>query len=113
MFEGLVNSTNFSHVPIILFLNKMDLFEDQYVRRQIPLNASGLFPSAPKEGTPVKEAILWIANEFEKRRTKGKKELFFCHEISAVDSSQVDEVFKHVKQIVLVKTMTEGGMMLS
>lgn len=110
VWEELVNSSHFLTVPILLFLNKLDLFEDKYVRRQIPLNVTGLFPDAPTGEPDVKVAIEWFTEQFKKRRTKSDPALLFVHTIAAVDANQVDTVFRDVKEIVLLRTMTAQGL---
>jgi len=110
VWEDLVNSLHFLQVPILLFLNKLDLFEDKYVRRRIPLNVTGLFPDAPSGEPDVKVAIEWFTEQFRKRRTKSDPALLFVHTIAAVDANQVDTVFRDVKEIVLLRTMGQQGL---
>jgi len=110
VWEDLVNSEHFLQVPILLFLNKVDLFEDKYVRRKIPLNVSGLFPDAPSGEPNVQQAIDWISEMFKKRRTKSDTSLLYIHTIAAVDANQVDTVFRDIKEIVLLRMMNQQGL---
>jgi GTPase SAR1 family protein len=110
VWEDLVNSTFFLNVPILLFLNKLDLFEDKYVRRKIPLNVTGLFPDAPSGEPDMKVAIDWITEQFRSRRTKSDPALLFVHTIAAVDANQVDTVFRDVKEIAVLRAMGQQGL---
>ena len=93
----------------MLFLNKMDLFIEKYVRRGTPLNVSGCFPDAPAYTPEFPKAVEWISNQFRMRRTKSDASLLFVHTTTAVDPGQVDVVFKDVKRIALLRN--QPGMM--
>lgn len=110
VWEDLVNSANFINVPILLFLNKIDLFEDKYVRRRIPMNVTNLFPDAPAGEPSVPTAIEWYKEQFKKRRTKSDPALLYIHVMAAVDANQVDTVFRDVKEIVLIRSMSVQGL---
>ena len=51
LFEEIANCKWFSSTAIILFLNKRDLFEDKFAKKQVPLNVTGLplFQGAPEK----------------------------------------------------------------
>ena len=110
VFEELSNSAHFVSTPILIFLNKLDLFEDKYLRLRIPLNVSGLFPDAPAGEPNVEEAVEWISQQFVKRRTKYDPTLIYIHTTTAVDADQVDHVFRDVKEIVLLRSMSQQGL---
>jgi len=110
VWEELVNTSHFATTPTLLFLNKLDLFEDKYVRRRIPLNESGLFPDAPA-GEPDKDAAIeWVSSLFRERHRKADPTLLYIHTTVAVDANQVDTVFNDVKEIILLRTMGAQGM---
>jgi GTPase SAR1 family protein len=108
VWEELVNSSHFTNTPTLLFLNKLDLFEDKYLVRKVPLNDAGLFPDAP-QGEPDKDqAIAWISSLFQERHRKADPSLLYIHLTTAVDSTQVNQVFNDVKEIVLFRTCVGG-----
>lgn len=79
LFEEIVNSKWFVTTPVLLFLNKRDLFEKKYVEERIPINVSGCFPDAPDlgDGTPdIKLGIDYLTRLFEKRKRTPEKELY-------------------------------------
>ena len=109
VFDETVNNKFFSSTPVVLFLNKMDLFVEKYVRRGTPLNVSGLFPDAPAYTPEFPKAIEWIANEFRKRRRGATSDpsMLMIHTTTAVDGSHIDHVFKDVQTIILSRQMQE------
>jgi len=109
VWSDVVNNDAFSSTPTLLFLNKMDLFIEKYVRKGIPLNVSGCFADAPAYTPEFPKAIEWITNQFKTRRTKSDPSLLFCHTTTAVDPAQIDVVFKDVKRITLLRS--QPGMM--
>lgn len=110
VWEELVNTSHFLNMPILLFLNKLDLFKDKLEIRKIGLNRSGLFPDAPVDAT-VEEGIAWITEQFQKRRVKSNPALLYVHTTVAVDADQINNVFKDVREIVLLRVMSSQGLM--
>lgn len=47
VFGETCDNKHFTDSAIVLFLNKIDLFDIKFRQKKIPLNASGLFPDAP------------------------------------------------------------------
>ena len=109
VWEELANSVHFQKVPILLFFNKLDLFQDKYMVRRIPLNVSEKFPDAPTE-FDVTLAVDWYSRLFLSKKTKGDRDSVYIHTTTAIDSQQIDDVFKDVKEILLLKTMATQGM---
>jgi len=91
----------------LLFLNKLDLFEDKYLVRKVALNASGLFPYAPQGNDDKDAAIKWMAALYKSKMLTPDKDAFFVHAISAVDSKAVEALFAETKMIVLQRAV--GG----
>ena len=91
----------------LLFLNKLDLFEDKYLGRKVPLNASGLFPYAPQGNDDMDAAIKWMSALYKSKMLTPDKDAFFVHAISAVDSKAVEALFAETKMIVLQRAV--GG----
>jgi guanine nucleotide-binding protein G(i) subunit alpha len=104
VFEDLQRSHEWQ---TLLFLNKLDLFKDKYTNRQIPLNASGLFPYAPQGNDNEQQAIDWMATQYKSKMLTPDKDAFYVHSISAVDSTAVEALFEDAKMIVLWRAV--GG----
>ena len=47
VFSETCSNKHFNDSAIVLFLNKIDLFDMKFRQKKIPINASGLFPDAP------------------------------------------------------------------
>lgn len=105
LFEDVVNSRWLQHSSMMLFLNKRDLFEEKFLVRKIPLNASGLFPTAPKDNENIEQAIDWIKSMFQERNKRKDAESLIVHVTTAVDSSNVKLVFNACKQHILRSTL--------
>jgi hypothetical protein len=107
VFDETVNSKYFLTTPVLLFLNKTDLFIEKYVRKGVPLNVSGLFPDAPPYTPEFPKAIAWISDQYRARRVKSDPSLLVIHTTTAVDSSSIDQVFQDVKSIILERSLAE------
>ena len=115
LFEECINSNWLSSTPVLLFLNKKDLFDYKFTNSKIPLNISGLFPTAPEKNDNPNLALEWIANQFKERRKEDlakqpkKKDLFeaiwFVHVTTATDPENVRTVFNDCKDIILKKNL--------
>jgi guanine nucleotide-binding protein G(i) subunit alpha len=89
----------------LLFLNKIDLFEIKFSLKKIPLNVSGLFPTAP-DTEDVDDAIEWMASLYKAKMWRGGS--FFVHAVAAVDGESVTNLFEDMKYIVLKRAV--GGL---
>lgn len=103
LFEKMVNSKWFNATNMILFLNKADIFREKLTKKHIPLNASGLFPSAP-EGFEEKPALSWIKKEFISRCANDQS-LIFPHVTTAIDTGNMRYVLNACKFIILKNAM--------
>ena len=99
LFENLANSKWFHATPMLLFLNKRDLFELLFVERQIPLNVSGYFPEAPDSKDPD-VAVRYIIDLYIGRKRVNPvraqdlgDSLIYPHVTTAVDANNIQRVF--------------------
>merc|ERR1719506_1118409 len=76
LFEEICNSKWFLGTSIILFLNKKDLFEEKYLVKGVPLNITGLFPTAPPGPPDYEMATEWIVGMFMERKKDPDKEVY-------------------------------------
>lgn len=111
LFEEICNSRWFANVPIMLFLNKRDLFEKKFLEQKIPLNASGLFPTAPEQNTDVQAAIEWITQQFLKKKKIPTKEVY-VHVTTATDPNNIRVVFDLCRNVILKKNLVQSGFIM-
>ncbi len=97
LFDDLVNSEWFRDVPVLLFLNKIDLLRAKLERGVHP----GVLFADYKGGCNYEKALEFIEKKFRvlaKQRDAGK---LFAHATCAVDSQQIRVVFVAARKIVL------------
>lgn len=92
LFQELASLECFAQTPLVLLLNKRDLFEEKIAR--VPLSASGI-PGAPTEPVPLPVAVEWIRRQFELRLppTATAAASFVVHLVCAIDQENAREVF--------------------
>jgi guanine nucleotide-binding protein G(i) subunit alpha len=108
LFEEICNSRWFSTVPIMLFLNKKDLFEKKFLQQKVPLNASGLFPTAPEGNTDAKQAIDWITAQFIAKKKNAAKDIY-TYVTTATDPGNVRAVFDLCRSVILKRNLLTSG----
>ena len=111
LFEEICNSRWFSNIPIMLFLNKKDLFEKKFIEKKIPLNISGLFPTAPESNADVKDAIDWITEQFVKKKKLASKDVY-THVTTATDPGNVRAVFDLCRSVILKRNLVSSGFII-
>jgi len=102
LFSECVNSDWMKHVPLILFLNKRDLFEKKYLHDKIPINVSGRFPDAPEGNEDIQGAIDWIISRFMSKRkaTSFPMPVFI---VTATEAESVKPAFDKCLDILVQK----------
>lgn len=110
LFKEVANSRWLADTPILLFLNKRDLFVEKFVNHGIKLNQSGQFPMAPT-GNDENQAIAWIENQFKERQSEARKRKpWFSHVCTATDPSNMDNVMRDCSQILFAQLMANAGL---
>jgi len=89
--------------PIILFLNKKDLFEEQI--KKVDLNVC--FPTY-KGGKDAKSALDFIRWKF-KSMVKDKEKDIYIKETTATDPKNMEHILNSVYEIVLRQNLTQSG----
>ena len=112
LFEEICNSRWFSNVPIMLFLNKKDLFEKKFLEQKVPLNISGLFPTAPEQNNDMEAAIGWITEQFVAKRKLVTKDIY-TYVTTATDSGNVRAVFDLCRSVILRRNLTQAGFIVT
>jgi len=101
VFEDCVNVPYFQRIPVILFLNKKDLFEEK-VKKVDPVCC---FP-AYEGGCDYDKASAYISKKFlSKNQNKGRK--IITHFTTATDTGNVRFVFRAVENMLLQEIMRE------
>jgi len=109
LFGDTCNSKWFINTPIILFLNKKDLFIEKFKVRRVPLNISGHFPTAPEDQDDVEGALRWVKDQFLDARRSREKEIF-VHHTTATDPQNVETVFVDCSAIILQQNLNASGL---
>ncbi|KAJ3446385.1 guanine nucleotide-binding protein g(o) subunit alpha [Anaeramoeba flamelloides] len=102
LYESTINSKWFEKTPIILFLNKIDLFKEKIKKHDL----SVCFPDY-KDGLDEKKSREYIKNKFIEKNLNKNKEVY-SHFTCATDTSNIKFVFESIKDIILsnmVKTI--------
>jgi len=103
LFEETVNNEWFSQTPIILFLNKNDLFEQKAVVSDV----GDYFPEYTG-GKQVEPARKFIQGMYTERiHTKDKQRDFYVHCTTATDTKNILTVFDAVQDIFLRGALKE------
>jgi len=100
LFEKICESKFFKDMPVILFLNKRDLFAQKLKKKPL----STLFPEF--KGDDYEKATKFLEKEFFKR-AKGKN--VYTHLTCATDTENVRVVFEAVQHIVLGRSLEGAG----
>jgi len=102
LFGKICESKWFNKMPIILFLNKRDLFAEKLERT--PLSA--LFPEY-KGGANYEKACTFVQEEFFRRSTKRD---IYTHFTCATDTANVRVVMNSVRDIIIGKSAKSAGL---
>jgi len=108
VFEDVVNNKHMSETPVMLFLNKRDLFAEK-IHRKVPLRVA--FPDFVDNNPTVESATSYIRQQFEKRNKNSKRPIY-THVTCATDTDNVKFVFTSVKDILIRGALVEGGLAL-
>jgi len=103
LFGELINTDIFSNVPIILFLNKKDLFAEKL--KQVDLNVC--FPMY-NGGNDYEEAVSYIQKKFQEKNENNRREIF-VHQTCATDTNSIKVIFSAVMDIALRACFQELG----
>lgn len=102
LFQEVCTTHYFTNIPILLFLNKRDLFERKIL--QIPLAEHHPLYNGPAND-PI-AASDWIAEQFRRRNSAQKNKIVYCHVTCATDTNVVRDLFVTVKDIVVREALS-------
>jgi len=112
LFQVVIGNRYFRTTSMILFLNKMDLFEVKI--RTKPINIC--FPSydGPNDGSDAdkEQALKFIQEVFTTAgQEMGQQRQIYTHVTCATDSQNVQKVFHDVQHAVVVAALQRNGIM--
>ena len=100
LFESLVNGAWFKDKPIILFLNKIDLF-----REKLPISPlTAWFPDYNGEPTDEEAAKQFFADKFRSINKNSNRDIYI-HFTNAIDTDLLKKTMEDVQDILIMKNM--------
>lgn len=105
LFEEICNSRFFQETSLILMLNKRDLFAQKLCT--VPLKTG--FPDYDGDGS-YEDACAYVSELFEARK-RDEKKVIYPHVTCATDTDAMKVVFNAVKDIVIRRSLEEGGLL--
>jgi len=106
LFEEICNSRWFKKTSMILMLNKRDLFAEKIVK--VPLTVT--FKEYKGDPHNYDQCVEFIKNQFESKRQDPSKPIY-THICCATDKNNMRHVFNAVKDIVIRRSLEEGGLL--
>lgn len=105
LFDSICNSKWFLNTSIILFLNKLDLFEEKIKRSTL----KSAFPEYEGNNT-ADEAKEYIKSRFEKMNRSTTKQVY-SHFTCATDTGNIKFVFDAVTDIIIQNNLRDCGLL--
>lgn len=102
LFDEICNSKWFEKTPLVLFLNKRDLFEEKVSKVDLKVcfkEYSG--------GLKFQPALDFIRDRFESFNRSSRK--IYTHVCTAVDKDNVKVIFNSVREVVLEGIVGDTG----
>lgn len=106
LFEGINNLPWFRTIPIILFLNKADIFAKKVLRVDI-----GIFFPHYTGGCHYDNGLRFIQEEFLSRNHNPNKNIY-CHVTDATNTENIAFVWRAAKHIILEESFGRSGMLM-
>lgn len=101
LFESIVNGQWFRHKPVILFLNKVDLFKAKIATSPI----SSAFPEFPGPDNDLEAALDFFEKKFLKlSRVPGRE--IYTHHTNATDTTLLKRTMKSVEDMIVQKNLS-------
>ena len=99
LFNQTVNNETFADTPVILFLNKCDLFEPKI--KELPITECPVFENSEiDDPNDYQQAIELIKDEFQSQCNNHEREIYM-HVTCAMDDVNIENVFKDVTKMVI------------
>ncbi|CAK7895883.1 guanine nucleotide-binding protein alpha-1 subunit [[Candida] anglica] len=104
LFDSLCNSKWFANTPFILFLNKIDLFQEKLPKS--PLRR--YFPDYQGSPNNVEEAVQFFTNIFLRSNRTNKP--IYVHTTCATDTKSMKFVLAAVTDVIVQKSLQKSGL---
>jgi len=98
LFQEVTNSEHFKSTEVILFLNKLDIFQDKIINTPL----SEIFPEYDGGGDPQK-ALGFIKNKFREVTNNYS----YVHVTCALNTKNIKQVIEDVRKILLKKVLDD------
>lgn len=106
LFEGIINLPWFKEAPIILFLNKNDLFIDKIKTVDI-----GIYFPVYSGGYDYEAGLKFIQDNYFDRNQSPHKTIY-CHVTDATNTEVFAFVWKSTKHMILEQNLTKSGLLM-
>ena len=107
IFEGMLALPWFKTTPIILFLNKQDIFAKKILDVDIGIYFSNYTGSEHN----YEEGLLFIQDSYLERNSNENKNVY-CHVTDATNTENIEFVWKASKHIILEQNLLKSGLMM-
>jgi guanine nucleotide-binding protein G(i) subunit alpha len=105
LFDEVLKMKWFLNHPVLLFLNKRDLFEEKL--KSVPL--SKMFPDFAG-GADYQQAAQYMERKFLERASDERRKQIYSHVVCATDQNNVAHVFNDVKDIIIRGALENSGL---
>lgn len=106
LFEGIINLPWFTHAPVILFLNKDDLFREKIAKVDL-----GIYFPEYTGGTEYAPGLKFIQDEYFARNQNEHKTIY-AHVTDATNTENIAFVWRAAKHIILEQNLTNSGLLM-
>jgi hypothetical protein len=105
LFGDIINNQWFINTPVILFLNKKDLFEQKIKKTKLSVCFKGY-----KGKQDYQEGVDYIKSRFTMGNKSKERQHIYTHETCATDTQNSRIVFRAVEDMILTSNMRRVGM---
>ncbi|CAG8422404.1 unnamed protein product [Penicillium salamii] len=105
LFDLLVNGEHFKHTPIILFLNKIDVFKKKLAVSPL----SQYYADFTGSNTDLYAAARYFADRFQRINKTRNREIYIFY-TNATDSKLLDVTMASVQEVILRKNLRTFGL---
>jgi len=107
VFAENVNSSWFTEVPFILFLNKSDLFDAKI--QSVPIKAASVFSGYDGADDDRDASLNYIKGVFSGKNENANRSVF-THVTNATDKGQIEKVFNDVQTMIINWSLERAGL---
>lgn len=108
LFKEICSSAWFTKTSIVLFLNKVDLFQEKIKKRKIEDNP---YFDDCNAGNSCDEGIKYMTNKFLKQVEPKRRKDMYAHATCATNTQNVKVVFGACLSIITQNNLSDAGFM--